>query len=186
MENGPATAESERHLAWQRRQRRRRWHRPDLDYVSRLQITCTHLTVVNQSQYYFSDAGPMTVFAAKTRHTASYWSTHLELASDTSCYWTKGTGSGMIPRSTTVSVTEGPISLIAVTRIWSWSPIYNQYSRWSKTPRDGHGNRVRGGRASGIRGMISPPAIHGCTWLLGTRLTPPFRSYNFTLRGQLT
>ena len=74
-------------------------------------------------------------------------------------------------------VTEGHISLTAVIRIWSWSPIYTQYSWWAKTLRDGHGNRVRGGRASGNRGMTSPPAIHGCTWFLGTRLTPPFRSY---------
>ena len=89
----------------------------------------------------------------------------------------EGSGLGMIPRGTTVLVTEGHISLTAVIRIWSWSPIYNQYSWWAKIPRDGHGNRVRGGRASGIRGMISPPAIHGCAWFLGTRLTPPFRSY---------
>ena len=89
----------------------------------------------------------------------------------------EGSGLGMIPRGTTVLVTEGHISLTAVIRIWSWSPIYIQYSWWAKTLRDGHGNRVRDGRASGIRGMTSPPAIHGCTWFLGTRLTPPFRSY---------
>ena len=91
LDDQPATNSKRlacRQRLWQLR--RRRWHRPDSDYVSRYETTRTHLYVTNQSHYFLRCRTQDSFCLCKNMTYRLLWSTHLELASDTSCWWTKG------------------------------------------------------------------------------------------------